>query len=159
MRFAVVALALWLTGCSEQWEGFVHPDKGNLQRSQAVGVYPSLEECRLAARRALADPFNARGDYECGLNCDDGPSMAASSSAEVNPAVFVSRPDPLLAQGEGGALPRGRARVGAESGARVNERRPSWRITCSAVGSIFRTAKGLGSPSRRPFPCSVLLRA
>ncbi len=29
MRFAVVALALLLTGCSEQWEGFVYPDKGN----------------------------------------------------------------------------------------------------------------------------------
>jgi hypothetical protein len=74
-RFAVAALVLFLTGCSEQWEGFVYPDKGNLQRSQAVGVYPSLEECRLASRRALADLFNdpqlVRGDYECGLNCDD----------------------------------------------------------------------------------------
>ena len=65
-----------LTGCSERWEGFVYPDKGNLLRSQAVGVYASLGECRLAARKALADLFNdpqlARGDYECGLNCDDG---------------------------------------------------------------------------------------
>ena len=44
-------------------------------RSHAIGVYPSLEEC-LASRRALADLFNdpqlTRGDYECGLNCDDG---------------------------------------------------------------------------------------
>jgi len=76
MRFVVAALVLLLTGCSEHWEGFVYPDKNNLQRSQAVGVYPSLEECRLAARRALAelfrDPQLVRGDYECGLNCDDG---------------------------------------------------------------------------------------
>jgi hypothetical protein len=67
---AMAVLALTLAGCSEKWEGFVYPDKSNLQRSQAVGVYPSLEECRLAARRALADLFNdpqqTRGDYECG---------------------------------------------------------------------------------------------
>lgn len=65
-----------LTGCSERWEGFVYPDKGNLLKSQPIGVYASLGECRLAARRALAelfqDPQLERGDYECGLNCDDG---------------------------------------------------------------------------------------
>jgi hypothetical protein len=73
---AMAVLTLTLAGCSEKWEGFVYPDKSNLQRSQTVGLYPSLEECRLAARRALADLFNdpqlTRGDYECGLNCDDG---------------------------------------------------------------------------------------
>jgi hypothetical protein len=71
----VLALAL-LTGCSERWEGSVYPDRGNLTRPVNVGEYPSLEQCRLAARQVLTNRFNdprlERGDYECGKNCDDG---------------------------------------------------------------------------------------
>ena len=40
MRFAVVALALLLTGCSEQWEGFVYPDKGNRDRTPLAYTRP-----------------------------------------------------------------------------------------------------------------------
>ena len=63
-------------GCSkdgERWEGWVYPDRTDLADYVRLGEFKSLQDCRSAARtklhmlRATDD-----GDYECGLNCDDG---------------------------------------------------------------------------------------
>jgi hypothetical protein len=50
----------------------------NLQKAQEVGVYPSLEECPTRGSARARGPVQRspaqleRGDYEYGLNCDDG---------------------------------------------------------------------------------------
>ena len=61
---------LWWTFRTEEWRGFVYPDRNALTIHRFVGAYTSLEQCRSAAQaviRALPDP--SRADYECGLNC------------------------------------------------------------------------------------------
>ena len=75
MRWARLVLALLVVGgfsyaCSEEWEGFVYPNKNDLTTHRNIGVFNSLEECRAAATATLQG-LNAlgRGDYECGLNC------------------------------------------------------------------------------------------
>ena len=70
-------LGLLLSACgSNSWESFVYPDKNNLKQHRSLGSFPSLEACRAAARRYLADlGALERGDYECGKNCKDSLSL------------------------------------------------------------------------------------
>ncbi len=68
--FGIVCSALLLGGCSESWEGFVYPEKSNLDKYMSIGSYKSLGECRASAIAALQQMSSLeRGDYECGLNC------------------------------------------------------------------------------------------
>ena len=63
---------LLLSSCfSEKWEGFVYPNKNDLTVHQNIGVYNSLESCRVAALNMLSQISSVQqGDYECGLNCE-----------------------------------------------------------------------------------------
>lgn len=58
-----------LPGCSERWDGFLYPDKGDMTTHILVGAgAKSLEECRM---NVTSHPAYRQGlsDYECGLNC------------------------------------------------------------------------------------------
>ena len=68
---SVGLLVIALGGCGEdEWDGHVYPDKTNLLKSEYLGRYPSLAECRAAALAKISLlPIPARADYECGLNC------------------------------------------------------------------------------------------
>lgn len=72
-----VLVLLSCSGCgSNSWEGFVYPNKNDLTQHRSLGSFPSLEACRAAARRYLADlGSRERGDYECGKNCKDSSSL------------------------------------------------------------------------------------
>ena len=71
----LLVLVLWV-GCSDQWEGFVYPNKTDLTTHRNIGHFSSLEDCRAAARGVLAELKAVdRGDYECGKNCDDGSQL------------------------------------------------------------------------------------
>lgn len=60
----------------DRWEGWVYPDRTNLSNSIRLGEFKSLEDCRRAAQRKLGLlEATGRGDYECGLNCDDGSKL------------------------------------------------------------------------------------
>jgi hypothetical protein len=77
-------LAAVLSGWgSESWEGFVYPNRNDLTRHRNLGLFKSLEECRVAAQGMLAE-LNAldRGDYECGKNCEDGSRMGGVKVCE-----------------------------------------------------------------------------
>ena len=70
---AATVFALLVGGCSNSWEGFVYPNRGDLTTYRSAGTFSSLEECRRAAVALLARLHALdRGDYECGRNCDDG---------------------------------------------------------------------------------------
>ena len=73
----VVVLGTLLVACAQdKWEGFVYPDGGNLMIHQNIGLFDSLESCRLAALSRLSSVSSIeRGDYECGLNCKDQSGM------------------------------------------------------------------------------------
>jgi hypothetical protein len=64
-----LAVATGLPGCEEAWTGFVHPKRGNALGVVEIGSFRSLEECRVAAREALARAGWADGDYACGQGC------------------------------------------------------------------------------------------
>ena len=65
--FSVAALS----ACSpDEWEGFIYPNSENLSINQNIGIYESLESCRVASIDRLAQlGASNRGTYECGLNC------------------------------------------------------------------------------------------
>ena len=67
----VVAVAIGMLACrATEWKGFVYPDRSNLLVHREIGIFTSLEACRLSARNYLRDIGSAdRGDYECGKNC------------------------------------------------------------------------------------------
>lgn len=73
MKVAILALALFLSGCgAEVWEGFIYPRKTDLTVSFRIGQFDNRFACVDAARNVLAIQANGgeiRGDYECGLNC------------------------------------------------------------------------------------------
>ena len=59
-----------LSGCKQDWQGFVYQDKHNLANDIKLGHFSSLEECRNFSHKALAELNSlTTGDYECGLNC------------------------------------------------------------------------------------------
>jgi len=75
-RLAVLVVPLiLLTGCTERWDGFLYPEKGDLTTHIVVGTgAKSLEECRM---NVTSHPSYRPGlsDYECGLNCKFNKSM------------------------------------------------------------------------------------
>ncbi len=68
----LVILLLALSGCSneERWEGFVYPDKGNLQIQRSPGEFKSLKDCENASW-AMLKSMDAlqKGYFDCGKNC------------------------------------------------------------------------------------------
>lgn len=67
---SIVTVTLFLSACSQDWEGFVYPNKHDLTNHIGVDHHKSLEECRAASIAALNKVSSVeRGDYECGLNC------------------------------------------------------------------------------------------
>lgn len=77
-------LSLLLTGCSDQWEGFVYPNKDDLTNHIGIGSYKSLEDCRASALDALEKVSSVdRGDYECGLNCKADSSLGGIKICKV----------------------------------------------------------------------------
>jgi len=84
------SLLLCCQGKPDRWSGFVYPDKQNLTVHIHIGEFPSLEQCRDAARLKLKQLFTegcssptqnserrrcsedplVLGDYECGRNCE-----------------------------------------------------------------------------------------
>lgn len=70
----VLILALLQGGPHPDREGFVYPDRLNLERHVSIGIYDSLKACRSAATRKLHQLHSYEdGDYECGSNCRLGP--------------------------------------------------------------------------------------
>ena len=83
LAFALPLFLLLCTGCSDKWEGFVYPNKDDLTKHRSLGHFPSLEECRAAARGMLEElKALERGDYECGKNCDDGSTFGGIKVCE-----------------------------------------------------------------------------
>jgi hypothetical protein len=62
--------SMMLCGCSERWEGFVYPNKSNLETFIATGTFNSLDDCRANAIHILEQLKMSNGDYECGKNCE-----------------------------------------------------------------------------------------
>ncbi len=61
-----------LTGCDDdKWEGYAYPDRSNLTVHKFVGVFATLDECRVNSISLLNQISSLqKGDYECGLNCE-----------------------------------------------------------------------------------------
>jgi hypothetical protein len=82
----VMTLAIGVLACrAAEWKGFVYPDRNNLLVHREIGVFASLEACRLSARSYLRDIGSAeRGDYECGKNCrrKDGLTVEVCEATE-----------------------------------------------------------------------------
>lgn len=69
---AALVLTASLLGCSRPpiYEAFAYPDRSDLLDYRRLGTYPSLAECRTAARAYLARlGASDTGDYECGREC------------------------------------------------------------------------------------------
>ncbi len=68
VKYLLVILVL--SGCGQEWRGFVYPNKNDLSKHIEVGKFDSLEKCRNASLGKL-NIMGKRydGDYECGLNC------------------------------------------------------------------------------------------
>ena len=85
MRLALAGIALVaLTSCDNfapQWKGWVYPDGSALVDDIPLGMFSSLEECRVSAQSAVRhfeersdrDGETVKADYECGYKCkEDG---------------------------------------------------------------------------------------
>jgi len=70
--FLIAYFASWWPFSPDEWEGFVYPNRADLTVHRNIGVYDSIEGCRDAAISKL-EALNAliKGDYECGLNCEE----------------------------------------------------------------------------------------
>ena len=82
-KLGIILLGMFILGCSEKWEGFVYPDKTNLNNHRYVGEFKSLETCRAEALSELR-MLNALqiGDYECGKNCRSDSSFPGTRVCE-----------------------------------------------------------------------------
>jgi len=80
----IISSVLLLSSCfKEEWEGFVYPNKNDFTVHRNVGVYESLENCRIAALNTLSHISSIQeGDYECGLNCEARSSMGGIKVCE-----------------------------------------------------------------------------
>jgi hypothetical protein len=80
----LITLVLLLSSCfEEEWEGFVYPNKNDLTVHRNIGVYESLESCRAAALNTLTHISTIeKGDYECGLNCENRSDMGGIKVCE-----------------------------------------------------------------------------
>jgi len=77
MRFLIGAFMLAaLSGClfEEEWTAFVYPNMHDLSSHQEFGPFSSFQDCQVAAINNLRGRgLAAKGDYECGLNCEYSP--------------------------------------------------------------------------------------
>ena len=82
--FFLISSALLLSSCYiKKWEGFVYPDKNDLTVYRNIGVYESLESCRAASLNTLSQISTIeKGDYECGLNCENRSGMGGIKVCE-----------------------------------------------------------------------------
>jgi len=65
-------VATFLIGCSnDRWYAIFYPDKSDLSEYQILGVYSTIDDCRMAvlAYKPEAEDWS-RSDYECGLSCE-----------------------------------------------------------------------------------------
>jgi len=68
----LAAAVLFTTGClsSDQWEGYVYPDKKNPLLCRSSGKVKSLEECKEKSMALLKRTGSLeKGYYVCGKNC------------------------------------------------------------------------------------------
>jgi hypothetical protein len=69
--FTALLFASLLSGCADEWTGFVYPDKNNLYTDITLGHFDSLEQCRASALKVIQlAEWETESDYECGLNCE-----------------------------------------------------------------------------------------
>ena len=87
--FLIVFVSFLLLGCSERWEGFVYPNKSNLETFIATGSFTSLDDCRANAVHILERLHMSNGDYECGKNCEG--SVRDSIRGEVRVCQVTER--------------------------------------------------------------------
>jgi len=66
-----IMLAGFLDACaSDEWTGFVYPNRSDLTHHREIGFFDSLQACRDAAYATMhRNNWLTSGDYECGLNC------------------------------------------------------------------------------------------
>jgi hypothetical protein len=71
MKFLTLLFMIFLvTGCTQEWQGYVYPDKNDLTKHIQLGNFDSLENCRKAAIDVMWKlGERSKRDYECGLNC------------------------------------------------------------------------------------------
>jgi hypothetical protein len=88
-RSVLIAFALAFGGCEAveeflgSWDGYVYPSRADLIRHIYIGRHKTLEACRLAAHRTIAQRSHAsRADYECGLNCKPRAGINVCSRTE-----------------------------------------------------------------------------
>ncbi|MBU0961581.1 MAG: hypothetical protein KKD01_10995 [Proteobacteria bacterium] len=70
----LAATILFTTGCSnsDQWEGYVYPDKKNPLFCRSSGKFKSLEECKEMSMAMLKRTDSLeKGYYNCGKNCNN----------------------------------------------------------------------------------------
>ena len=68
----VISATIWVLYPreSDEWPATVCPSSADLSDWIHVGVFESLDMCRIAARQHLVSSGNLdSGTYECGLNC------------------------------------------------------------------------------------------
>ena len=74
---------IFLYGCSQEWRGFVYPNKNDLSKHIEIGKFDSLEKCRNASLGKLQIMGKRyEGDYECGLNCQ--PLKNPDGTSDIN---------------------------------------------------------------------------
>jgi hypothetical protein len=75
IKHILILSVFLLFACSagETWEGYVYPDRNNLQINHNAGKFSSLEECRDASLTMLKSMEALEKGYaECGKNCKSG---------------------------------------------------------------------------------------
>jgi hypothetical protein len=77
-------ISFLFAGCSQEWRGFVYPNKNDLSKHIEIGKYESLEKCRDASLHKLSSMGKRLdGDYECGLNCRPLKNFDGSSDMSI----------------------------------------------------------------------------
>lgn len=74
-----LVLFFLIIGCenpTEEWIGFVYPDRTNLENHLVVGPFTYFGACQTASRNRISQlvldgvvEHPTDSDYECGLNC------------------------------------------------------------------------------------------
>ena len=70
MKYPLILFAILISGCSQEWKGFVYPNKNDLTKHIELGTFDSLVKCRDSALNLMSKLGDrTKQDYECGLNC------------------------------------------------------------------------------------------
>lgn len=84
MKYFCILFALLLTGCSQEWKGFVYPNKNDLTKHIELGTFDSLEKCRNSAINLMSKLGDrSKQDYECGLNCRPMKNLDGTSDMNI----------------------------------------------------------------------------